>query len=191
MTKTSDHLLAACRRIEENCLYTGQTHFAMASQKSKRAKGWLVLLPSAVSSLSGLIVALGAPGWVGAFAAVSGVVSGVATFLGVDKDVNAHENAGKLLTQLRHEAGALCDTYSPDLPQEQFAAQVRALENRYGAYVASLPLTDDKEFEKVRTRVRSGTFQYDSALPASPGREQPSLPASVQASLSAPKKDEG
>jgi hypothetical protein len=176
MANDSSHLLAACRRIEENCLYTGQTHFEMAAQKAKRAKGWLVLFPSLVSAASGLAVALGAPGWVGGFAAVSGVISGVATFLGVDKEANAHETAGKLLTQLRHEARALCDTYAPDMPVELFASQVRALDNRYGAFVASLPLTDEKAFEKVRARIRSGTFQYDSeAIAGTPSA--PSLPA--------------
>jgi hypothetical protein len=182
MVKTSEHLQAACRRVEQDCLYTAQTHFEMASQKAKRAKGWLVLLPSFVSSISGLAVALGAPGWIGAFAAVSGVVTGVATFLGIDKDANAHELAGKLLTQLRHEARALCDTYSPDLPVDQFASQVLALQNRYGAFVASLPLTSDKAFERVRAKIKSGTFQYDSESPTA-------LPGTAQSSLPAPKKD--
>lgn len=191
MPNKPDHLLAACQRIEENCLYTGQTHFEMALQKGKRAKGWLVLLPSSISSISGLIVALGAPGWLGAFAAVSGLVSGVASFLGVDKEATAHETAGKLLTQLRHEVRALADTYSPDMPLEHFAAQVRALENRYGAFVASLPLTENKTFEKVRAKIKSGTFQYDSESPAAlSGREQPTLHTSAQAALPAPKKEE-
>jgi hypothetical protein len=185
MTNNSDHLLAACRRLEENCLYTSQTHFEMASQKATRAKGWMVLLPSAISSVSGLIVALGAPGWVGAFAAIAGVVSGVATFLGVDKDATAHEMAGKLLTQLRHEARALSDTYSPDMPVDRFAADLRALENRYGAFVASLPLTDDKAFEKVRGKIKSGTFQYDSE--ASPALDA----AAPRQALPAPTKDGG
>ena len=43
----------------------------------------------------------------------------------------------------------------------QFEAQVLALQQRYGAFVASLPLTDDAAFEKVRRRIRSGTFDYD------------------------------
>lgn len=161
MANDSAHLLTACQRIAQDCLYTGQTHFEMASQKARRSKGWLILLPSVVSSISGIAVACGAPGWIGAFAALSGVVSGVATFLGVDKDAAAHETAGKLLTQLRHEARALCDTYAPDMPVEHFAAQVRALENRYGAFVASLPLTDEKAFDKVRLRIKAGTFRYD------------------------------
>lgn len=173
------HRLAlACRRVAENSLYTGQTHFAMAEQKAKRTKLWLMLLPSVVSAASGLAVALGAPAWVGAFAAFAGAVSAIASFLGVDKEANAHEVAGKLLTQLRHEAHALCETYSPDMSVAQFEAQVRALEQRYGAFVASLPLTDDTVFEKVRTRIQSGTFKYDSEAEPTPASPAPkALPA--------------
>lgn len=183
MAHDSDHLLAACRRIAEDSLYTAQAHFEMASQKGRRASFWLVLLPSLVGFASGLAVAIGAPGWVGAFAACAGIVSAVATFLGVAKEATAHEIAGKLLTQLRHEARALCDTYAPpDMPRDLFAAQVRALQDRYRAFVASLPLTDDKAFTKAQAKIQSGTFRYDSESPtALPGTAQPSLPA--------PKKD--
>src|ERR1019366_6720347 len=120
MASNPDNSQVACRRVAEDCLYTAQTHFEMASTKGKRAKGWLVLLPSLVGSASGLAVAIGAPGWVGAFAAMAGIVSGVATFLGVEKEATAHEVAGKLLTQLRHEALALSDTHEPDMPVDQF-----------------------------------------------------------------------
>lgn len=192
MTQTSEHLLAECKKIEENCLYTGQTHFEIASQKARRASGWLVLLPSLISAGSGLAVAIGAPGWVGAFAAFAGIVSGVATFLGVGKEANAHETAGKLLTQLRDEARALRETFSLEWSPDQFATEVRALGTRYRAFVASLPLTEDAAFEKVRAKIRSGVFQFDSAAPAAlPGTAQPGLPApgTSQPALSAPKKD--
>lgn len=162
MPTSTDHLKTECKKIEENCLYTGQTHFAIAARKERRATGWLVLAPSVVSAVSGFATALGAPNWVGAFAALAGVVSGVATFLGVTKEATAHELAGKLLTQLRDEARALRETYSADLSQEQFATEVRALGNRYRAFVASLPPTNDEDFESVRKKIRSGTFEFDS-----------------------------
>lgn len=181
MASSSEHLLSECRKIEENSLYTAQTHFEMASQKAKRASGWLVLLPSLVSAASGLAVAIGAPAWVGAFAAFSGVVSGVATFLGVGKEASAHEMAGKLLTQLRDEARALRETYSSDLSIEHFATEVRALGNRYRAFVASLPLTEERAFEKARAKIRSGLFQFDS--------ETAELPESAPLALLASKKD--
>src|SRR5262245_35861925 len=173
MATDSSHLHAACHRTAQDCLYTAQTHFAMASEKARRASGWLVLFPSLVAAVSGLAVAIGAPGWIGAFAAVAGIVSGVATFLGVGKEATAHEVAAKLLTQLRHEALALCDTYAPDMSTEQFATQVRALQNRYGAFVASLPLTSESAFKKAQMRIRAGTFEYDTNSRALPRTVQP------------------
>jgi hypothetical protein len=182
MAQEKDHLLAECEKVEENCLYTAQTHFVMAAKKQRLASGWLVVLPSIVSSLSGLAVAIGAKPWVGAFAAVAGVVSGVATFLGVDKEASSHETAGKLLTQLRDDSRALRETYSHDLSAEQLGTEVRAIGNRYRAYVASLPLTDEASFEKARAKIKSGTFVFDSALrpatsPAPQGLPVSPLPA--------------
>ena len=52
----------------------------LAAQK-RRSLVWL-LVPSLISSLSGLAVVLGAPSWIGAFAALSGAVSGAACFFG-------------------------------------------------------------------------------------------------------------
>ncbi|MGK3985111.1 SLATT domain-containing protein [Sorangium sp. So ce136] len=190
MPSNSEALLAECKRIEENCLYTGQTHFEMASQKAKQASGWLVLLPSLVSAGSGLAVAIGAPSWIGAFAAVSGVVSGVATFLGVGKEASAHETAGKLLTQLRDEARALREAHWHELSAEQLAREIRAFGQRYQAYVASLPLTDNAAFEKVRKRVKSGRFQFDcDATSASPAADHQALPAADHQALPRATKD--
>ena len=165
MANDNAHLVQACRRIAEDSLYTAQTHFEMAAAIGRRAKAWLVLFPSVISALSGLAVAIGAPAWIGGFAAIGGVMSGVASFLGVEKEATSHEIAGKLLTQLRLEALALCDTHANNITAEEFAAQVRALQYRYSAFVASLPLTDDKAFKKAQAKVQSGTFKYDADSP--------------------------
>jgi hypothetical protein len=177
MADHHDQLVASCRRLEDDCTYTGMTHFEMAAQKGRAAKGWLVLLPSMVSAGSGLAVALAAPGWVGAFAALAGVISAVATFLGVDKEATAHEMAGKLLTQLKHEARALRE--ADDLDDDGFAAQLRVLQNRYGAFVASLPVTDNKAFQKVRARLkaRAAHEDTDSIPTVRDGAKRPALPA--------------
>lgn len=180
MTIDVGHLVAECKKIEENCLYTGQTHFAMAASSGRKVKVWLMLIPSIIGAGSGLAVALGAPTWIGAFAAFTGIVTSVATFLGIDRESIAHETAGKLLTQLRDETRALREAYSPNMTPEQFATDVRALGNRYRAFVASLPLTSDDAFEKARKKVKDGVFQFDSDAqqpPAVQGPTTPSLPA--------------
>lgn len=188
------HLLSECAKIEENCLYTAQTHFIMAASKQKTASGWLVLLPSLVSSGSGLAVAVGAKPWIGAFAAVAGVVSGVATFLGVGKEAAAHETAGKLLTQLKDDARALRETYARDLSSDQLATEVRALGNRYRAYVASLPLTDEASFEKARAKIKTRVFEFDSGPPSTTalpsGHEQAGIGAPSATTGALPRKAE-
>ena len=180
MATDAGHLVAECKKIEENCLYTGQTHFAMAASAGRKVKVWLMLIPSIIGGGSGLAVALGAPTWIGAFAAFTGIVTSVATFLGIDKESIAHETAGKLLTQLRDETRALREAYSPDMTPEQFATDVRALGTRYRAFVASLPLTNDDAFQKARKKIKDGVFQFDSEAPAAtalPGATTPTLPS--------------
>jgi hypothetical protein len=178
MENTSEHLLAECRRIEENCLYTGQTHFEIAKQAGKRARLWLVFVPSLVSAVASFVVAVGAPKLIAAVASISSAVIAIGAFLGAGKDAAAHENAGRVLTQLRDETRALREVSGPDLNPEQLAVEVRALGTRYRAFVASLPMTDHAAFEKVRARIKSGTFQFDSdAAPAPAGSQQTSLPA--------------
>jgi hypothetical protein len=182
MTTDVQHLLVECQRIEENSLYTAQAHFEIATSTGRRKKVWLQFLPSLVGAGCGLAVAIGAPPWIAAFSAFAGVVSAVATFLGVEKEAGAHEAAGKLLTQLRDEARALREAYSPALTQEQFSAEVRALGNRYRAYVASLPLTNDAAFERGRKKIKDQAFQFDAQAPAvPPTTAAPSLPASSSA----------
>lgn len=177
MTEPHDKVVARCKRVQENALYTAQAHFEIATEKGTRARVWLVLVPSLASSACGLAVALGCPAWLGAVPALAGAISAVSAFLGIEKEASAHESAGKLLTQLRHDARAVCDRSTEAIPAGFFEAEVLALEHRYGAFVASLPLTNDAAFEKARKKIQSGTFKYDheGAQPQTP-TEPPQLP---------------
>ncbi|HTE54976.1 MAG TPA: SLATT domain-containing protein [Kofleriaceae bacterium] len=187
-------MLAECRRIEENCLYTGQAHFEIAKHRGKSARLWLTLVPALVSAVASFVVAVGAPKLIAAVASLSSAVIAIGSFLGAGKDAAAHENAGKLLTQLRDETRALRLVSAPGLTTEQLAAEVKALGTRYRAFVASLPTTDAATFEKVRARIRSGTFEFDSdgATPSAlSGTLQPPAltPTADRRSLPASEKD--
>ena len=171
------HLLKECDRIAENSLYTAQTHFVVAAKVRRRARGWLVLLPSVVSAVAGVVVAVGGPAMVGAAAALAGCVSGVAAFLGVDRDASAHEQAGRLMTQLRDEVRALRQTYALDMSREKLAVEVRALGDRYRTFAATLPITDDAAFEKARERIKSGRFEFDAEAKRLPEEAQSQLPS--------------
>ena len=111
-------ILDECKTIEENCLYTAQTHFVMAG-KAGRMAALLLIIPSIVASLAGILTAMGLPGWIGAFAAIAGVVTGVATYCGIGRNKVDHAAAGNLLTCLRHEARAIHETYWRGMLYEQ------------------------------------------------------------------------
>lgn len=156
----SQHLIDECKTVAENCLYNAQAHFLLARKAELKAQ-LLLILPSIAAAISGFLTAIGLPGWIGAFAAVSGVVSGVASALGVDRKAASHKQAGNLMTALRHEARTLCDTYWRELPHEQFVSEVRRLNDRYNSLIQVLEATDSKAFEKARITIKQGIFEPD------------------------------
>ena len=158
--KNHQPLLDECRTIAENCLYTAQAHYVMSKRAYWRGKVFLII-PSCVSAVAGILTAVGLPGWIGAFAAAAGLVSAVASTLGVAEDESAHTSAGNLFTCLRHEARAIHETFYPDLTHEQLLSEVRRLSDRYNCLVQGTKSTDDKSFTAGREKIRSGTFTPD------------------------------
>jgi hypothetical protein len=55
----------------------------------------LLILPSAVAGVCGIVTAVGGPPWVGALSAVCGFLTAVASGLGVDKSRDCSPNSGK------------------------------------------------------------------------------------------------
>lgn len=160
MVASSQHLVDECRIVAENCLYTAQAHFVLAV-KAERQSRWLLIFPSIVAAISGILVAIGQPGWIGAFAAASGLVAGVASALGVDRKATIHKQAGNLMTALRHEARALCDTYWLELEHQQLFVEVRRINDKYNCLIQALEITDSASFEKARKRIKEGFFDPD------------------------------
>ena len=157
---SKQHLVDECKTVAENCLYTAQAHFAMA-EKATRQSRYLLIVPSGVSALAGILTSVGLPGWIGAFAAVSGLITGVSSAVGVDRKALSHKQAGNLFTALRHEARALYETYSLELPYEQFVAETRRINDRYNSLIQALETTDSAAFEVARQRIKAGYFKAD------------------------------
>ena len=157
---TVQHLLDECKIIEENCLYTSQAHFAMANKAEFQSRLFLIV-PSCVAALSGILTAIGFPSWLGAFAAVSGLITGIASIFGVDKKAGAHKQAGNVLTALRHEARALHEAYWREIPHEQLVAEVRRIHDKYNSLIQMIETTDDSAFEKGRKKIKAGLFDPD------------------------------
>jgi hypothetical protein len=146
--------------VAENSLYNAQAHFVLADSKEKQGT-WLLIVPSIVAGICGLLTALGLPQWLGAFSAAGGLVATVAAALGIDRMPTIHRNAASQWTALRHEARSLNQTMFQELPHEQFLAEVRRIDDRYGALCQALPPTDRKSFETAREQIRAGAHEPD------------------------------
>lgn len=154
------HLLDECATVAENSLYTAQAHFADAEQ-TERLKWGLLVGPSGIAAVAGMLTAIGLPSWIGIFSAVAGLVTGIASALGVDRKASGHVRAGNLFTALRHEARSLRDTFAHELPREQLTAEVRRIADRYGWLIQTLDPTSPKAFEEAQRRVKKGLFVMD------------------------------
>jgi len=155
------NLIHECETVADNSLYNAQAHFILADSKERKGR-WLLIGPSVVAALCGLLTAIGCPGWLGAFSAVGGFIVSLAAFFGVDKQPTAHRNAASQWTALRHEARALSETYFKELPHDQFIAEVRRIDDRYIALCQALEPTDRESFEAARQQIKAGVHRSDS-----------------------------
>jgi hypothetical protein len=156
----ASNLLQECETVAENSLYNAQAHLFLADSKEKQAL-LLLVVPSFVAGICGLLTAVGLPQWLGAVSAAGGLVATVAGVLGIDKQPTLHRNAASQWTALRHEARSLYQTMFKELPQDQFLAEVRRIDDRYVALCQALPPTNRKSFETARKQIKTGTHELD------------------------------
>lgn len=152
------NLLHECQTVAENSLTNAQAHYILADSKERQGR-WLLIAPSILAGLCGLLTAVGLASWLGAVSAAGGLVAGVAAALGIDKQPTAHRNAASQWTALRHEARSLHQTFFRELPREQFLAEVRRIDDRYNSLCQALPVTDKKSFEAAQKLVNTGAFE--------------------------------
>jgi len=153
--KNNEHLIKECMRIEDDCLYTAEAHYILAS-KTKTIGFWVKIIPAAVAAASGILVLSGYPNWIAWLAIVSGAVFGLQSILDPDRKTNDYSTAGKEYTALKHEARALYQTFSKEMNRDEFAVAVRLLRERYGSLVKHTPQTTEKAFEEGRERIKAG-----------------------------------
>jgi len=154
------HLIKECMQIEEDCLYTAEAHYIIASDAS-RISFWVKLIPALAAAASGVAVLFGAPNWVAWFAVISGVAFALQSILNPDKEREEHSLAGKCYTSLKHEARALYQTFSKEMKREEFSMMVRILRERYNMIAKLTPQTTIRTFEEGRKRVKSGRHKPD------------------------------
>ena len=157
-------LAEECKTVAENCLYNAQAHYELAVIVKKRVAKkalWLVIVPSAIAGVAGVLTAVGLPAWIGAFSAGGGFLASVYSAFGGEQSGTAHRIAANQWTALRHEARSLHETYFSELPHQQFLAEVRRIDDRYTTLCQALEPTDREAFDKARKRVKSGLFEPD------------------------------
>ena len=164
-----EHLLDECRTIDENCLYTGQTHFIMADSSQKKAR-LMILIPSLIAVASGAIAAVFSLGWAGGMASGAAGFASLASVLGVDRNAISHRSAGNLLTSLRHEVRALHESFWKEMSREQLYFEVKRLNDKYNCVCLALDSTDNKAFEKARERIKKGRFEPDFRMGSTTNR---------------------
>lgn len=155
-----EHLLRECSRIEGNCLYTAQAFFSRA-EKAEKLSRLLLIVPSLLSAITGILAAVGLPSWLGAFAALGGVVTGIASALGVDRIAGEHRQVANRLTALRHEAISIREALWREISREQLVAEVRRLNDRYNWLIQGPLATDRESFTAARKLIKSGVFDPD------------------------------
>jgi len=155
-------LIEECKRIEEDSLYTAETHFLIA-QKLTRKNMIIKYIPIVVSFVSQVVLVYAIINKLDLIyqllSLLISVGSTAVSFFNLlndtDKKIKEHESAGKMFTALKHEARGLYQTFEPFLDEQAFLREVYALREKYNLLVKSTPITDNKSYEEARCRIRS------------------------------------
>ena len=154
------HLIKECMQIEDDCLYTAETHYIIAG-KAGRLGFWVKLIPAIAAAGSGAAVLSGAPNWIAWFAVISGVAFALQSILNPDKKHDEHSQAGKCYTALKHESRALYQTFYKEMDLDSFSVMVRILRERYNMIAKLTPQTTVTAFEEGRKRIKAGRHTPD------------------------------
>lgn len=86
---------------------------------------------------------------------MGGFLAAVYSAFGESESPIRQRLAANQWTSLRHEARALSEPYSKELPHEQFLAEARRTDDRYTTLCQVLEPTDKEAFDKSRERVKA------------------------------------
>jgi hypothetical protein len=153
--KNNDNLISECRRIEEDCLYTAETHYILAAGAG-RVSFWVKLIPAVAAAISGIALLSGAPNWVAWFSVIAGVAFALQSIMNPDRKNEEYSQAAKSYTALKHESRSLYQTSHKEMDRNSFSIMVRILRERYNMLAKMTPQTTVKAFEKGRKRIKAG-----------------------------------
>lgn len=156
-----DEYIKECKTIHENCIYTAEAHHQMALS-AKRIAIWLEIVPAICAAVTGILVAAGiAPDQFILVTVVSSTITAVAAVLNPNKNYQAHLEAGKNFTALKHDARFMCKATVNRVGDEAFGVCVEGLHNRYNELIKTVPPTSPESFAKAQAVIKSGAHNPD------------------------------
>jgi hypothetical protein len=158
--QNKDSLIKECMRIEEDCTYNAETHHQIAASEKKVAFS-IKFIPAVIAALSGIFILMGASIAVAWLSVLSGIILAVASVLDPDRKKNDNIKAAKDYTVLKHDSRSLYQSFAQDMSPSEFYIATRLLREQYNNIVNNSPETNDKAFEKARSKIRAGRHTPD------------------------------
>ncbi|MBI9077334.1 MAG: SLATT domain-containing protein [Desulfatibacillum sp.] len=156
----TNHLISECMQIEDDCKYTAEAHYIMASDEGKKSF-WVKVIPAIAAAVSGAALISGLPNWIGWFSVIAGVAFALQYTMNPDKKQEDHAQAGKCYTALKHESRSLYETFYREMDHNSFSIMVRILRERYNMTAKLTPQTTIDAFEEGRKRIKAGRHTPD------------------------------
>ncbi len=150
-----------CKFIKQNCTYTAEAHHQMAAY-SKRQAFWLEVIPSILAALSGALVSANI--WsheILIVTVISSAVAAVSAVLNPNKTYQAHLEAAKNFTTLKHDARFLSEARAESMNDDVFSHAVENLHQKYNELLKTVPPTNAKSFKKAQEIVQGGVHESD------------------------------
>jgi hypothetical protein len=164
MSDQKARLVAECKRIEENCLYTATSHLTAAG-----LAGWAQGLGGAVPIVLGTVggyKALSDPmvaspeklQIAGVLTLVAGVVGSLMTYWDFAKSRLSHFSAGTKYKSLENQARRAWQLHAPDEEPAALKARVDDLAERFDALGEESELSGDISFLLARWKIGWGVY---------------------------------
>jgi len=150
-----------CKVIQQNCTYTAEAHHQIAISEKRKAF-WLEVVPAVCAAVSSALVAAKVicPGFI-FLTIVSSVMTAVCAVINPAKNYQAHLDAAKNFTAMKHDARFMHEVMSLKLNDEAFGVAVENLHNQYNDLIRNVPPTTPGAFAKAQKIVQAHVHEPD------------------------------
>lgn len=155
------NLLEECELIQQNATYTAEAHHIIAEWQRRLAIG-VQLIPAVTAAITSTLMVAGFQDsnllWV---TMVSSIIAASASVLNPHSQAQAHLDAAKAFSILKHNARYLRCVRSNSVTEEAFALLVEHLHEKYNDVVRSAPPTGKITFNLASQKVKAGVHSPD------------------------------